>query len=141
MLSPLLDLTITIHDARQDLRPAKVDPDDALSVQTARLPYWLDGDGREALSRLPGRAREGPRSARAPAEPARTERPYAAERPPRAQASPAVELAASPRHRAARARRAAGRLGDRRLPLFPRRGCEGERPPCQDSPGSRPRPV
>src|SRR3989442_9883478 len=59
MLEALFDATLVIDDSRQDLGSAEVDADDAFPVQTARLPYWLDGDGREALPRLPGRPREG----------------------------------------------------------------------------------
>src|SRR4051794_5962285 len=134
VLAPALHVPVPVDDPREDLRSAEVDADDALSVQTARLPYWLDGDGREALSRLPRGAREGSRSARAAAEPARAERSNAARtaRAADTAAAATLELAAPDRPDAARARRPARRLGDRGLPLVPRRSREGERPAAED---------
>src|SRR5438132_9151170 len=136
MLAPLLDLTVTIDDAGQDLGAAEVDADDAFSVQTARLPYWLDADGREALPRLPRRARQGESAARPAADAARAERPDAAgaARPP---AAPTLELEAPHRADAALAGRADRDLVDRGLSLVPRRRREGERPHEQDVPGNR----
>src|SRR5262249_41864678 len=128
VLAVVLDTTVTSDDSRQDLGPAEVDPDDAFSVQSARLPYWLDGDGRKALPRLPRRAREGPRAARAPAEPPRAERAHAA-RTARPQAAPKVELASPHRRRVARRLRADRDLVDPRLPFVPPRRGEGGPPP------------
>src|SRR5439155_2645498 len=91
MLPPLVDLTVAIDDTGEDLRGAEVDADDAFSVQTARLPYWLDADGREALPRLQRRAREGQSAARPAADAAGARRPDA-EAAPRPQAAPALEL-------------------------------------------------
>ena len=78
VLPALLDVSAGVDDPGQDLGAAEVDADDTFSVQTARLPYWLDGDGREALPRLPRRTREGQGAARPAAEgaarPERTQR-------------------------------------------------------------------
>src|SRR5256714_7495787 len=100
MLAPLLDAAVAIDHAGLDLGAAEVDADDAFSVQTARLPYWLDADRREAVPRLPRRAREGSRAARPAADAAGAERPDAAGTA-RTPAAPALELEAPHRPDAA----------------------------------------
>src|SRR5438309_6615679 len=128
MLASPVDAALPVDDPRQDLGAAEVDADDAFPVQTARLPYWLDGDGRKALPRLPGRAREGQGAARAAPRaaapgPQRTRAPQAED----PQAPPAVELEAANRDRRPRHPPLHHRLVDRRLPLVPQRRAEGER--------------
>src|SRR3954453_21380974 len=136
-----LHLSPVVDDPGQDLGTAEIDADDTFSVQSARLPYFLDGDGREALPRLPGRTREGqgaagpaaegagpqrPRAARAAAEgagPQRT-RPARAEDP---QAPAAVELETADRHRPDRAPRRRHGLGHRRVPVLQEWSRQGER--------------
>src|SRR4051794_905626 len=118
MLAPLYHMTVTSDDSGEDLRAAEVDADDAFPVQTARLPYWLDGDGREALPRLPGRTREGPGAARASAGASRPERGDPA-RATRAPAAPTLELEAPDRPNAALPDRLDRDLVDPRLPLLP----------------------
>ena len=66
MLASLLHVPFPVDDPRKDLGAAEVEADDAFFVQTARLPYWLDADGREALPRLPGRTHQGQGPAGAP---------------------------------------------------------------------------
>src|SRR4029453_15776412 len=89
------------------------------------------GDGRKALSRLSRRAHEGPRPARASPDASRPERPWA-----RAATRPAstttLELEAAHRRDARRAPAPDGDLGDPRLPLVPKRRCEGERAAAED---------
>src|SRR5262249_56714158 len=109
----VLDMPLEADDPGEDLRPAEVDADDAFSVQTARLPYWLDDDGREALPRLPRRAREGTRAARAPAGPAGPERGTHAAPATRAAPAPALELEAAQRCGPPRSSRPVRRLGAR----------------------------
>ena len=53
--------------AREDLRPAEVDPDDARAGQGGGYPTSPDGAGREALPRLSRRSRQGQGPGRAPA--------------------------------------------------------------------------
>src|SRR2546425_956291 len=110
--APTFHLPTASDDPGQDLGAAEVDADDPFAVQTARLPYSLDGDGREALPRLPGRACEGQGPARAAADASgpKWARAAAAEDP---QAAPALELEAPDRRDRARAPRARRRVGDR----------------------------
>src|SRR5262249_36313445 len=121
ILSPPLDATVTMDDACQDLGAAEVDADDVLSVQGAWLPYSLDGDGREALSRLSRRAHERPRSARAAAGAPRSKRPKRPRPGTATRAAPAstLELEAPHRHRPHRRSAADRHLVDRRLPVVP----------------------
>src|SRR5207244_4104056 len=112
---------------------------DAFPVQTARLPYFLDGDRRKALSRLPRRAREGPRAAGETRAAPRARRTGAegAEGPP---ATAALGLEAPHRRRTAPAPRPDRGLGGRRLTGVSRRRGEGERADEGDVSGARQRP-
>src|SRR5215210_2489116 len=125
MLAPALHVPIPVDHARQDLGPAEVDPDDAFSVQGARLPYFVDGYGREALPRLPRRAHEGQGSAGTAAGSAGPQRPgpTSAEDP---EAATAVELEAPDQPRPRLSIRSRARLGDRRLRLVPQRRRQGQ---------------
>src|SRR5439155_24844140 len=68
VLAPPRNPSVAVDDPGQDLGAAEIDADDTFPVQSARLPYSLDGDRREAEPRLPGRAREGQAPARAAAD-------------------------------------------------------------------------
>src|SRR5207249_4175819 len=111
VLAPPFNPSVAVDDPGQDLGAAEIDADDTFPVQSARLPYSLDGDGREALPRLPGRAREGQGPARAAADASRQEwaRAARAESP---QATQALELEAPDRSDPARPARAHHRVGN-----------------------------
>src|ERR1700694_4225058 len=121
MLPAPLHVPFRVNDPCQDLGAAEVDADDTFFAQTARLPYWLDGDGREALPRLPGRTGQGQGAAGAHAgAAARSERaqPTPAQDPP---TPPALELEAAHRPWTDRPARRDGGMGNRGLPRLSER--------------------
>src|SRR4029077_5321616 len=126
-----LDVSPVVDDPGQDLGAAEIDADDTVSVQSARLPYFLDGDGREALPRLPWWTREGQGAARPAAEGAGPQRTRAAgaARAEDPQAAAALELETTDRHRPDRGPRRRHGLGHRRVSVLQERGRQGERAP------------